>query len=286
MPEPLSALKNKKSQEPIQSPTNPYYPWDHSIGSSNNKETSLANIPVSPSISVSSPEEPPWKHDSWVIIDGFAEAVEIARLSRRSLGFFPPNRRKSISFSDFDTQSASLDLSRDNLSDRSPRRKDSQSSSGSHFAHQLQGPGGVGTLGKDVRNPGPAQDGLNKLFASHLPNVASRTSFESATSTSSTGIDNVGGAIEGWVRKFATKAAARVQSPAPGGRSGIGDLIELTDAFEQEDDADEGGGAGNREHLSVKPPVGTWQGDQERMLREHFPPRGRVFGDSTRRKGG
>lgn len=289
MPEHNSAsnsLTSKKLQETIQTPTNTYYPWDYSAGSSETKETSLAKIPTSPSISVSSPEEPLWKHDSWVIIDGFAEAVEIARLSRRTLGFFPPNRRKSLSFSDLDTPSASLDLLRDNPPNPSPRRKESRSSSGSHFAHQLQGPGGVGTLGKDVRNPGPAQDGLNKLFASHLPNVAPRTSFESATSTSSTGIDNVGGAIEGWVRKLATKAAARVQSPAPGGRSGIGDLIELTDAFEQEDDADEGSGAGSRERPSVKPVTGIWPDEQERMLREHFPPRGRVFGDSTRRKGG
>lgn len=288
MPEPSSfsrPLKSMNSQEAMGTPKNTYCPWDSSAGSSETQENSLASMPTSPSISVTSPEESPWKHDSWVMIDGFAEAVEIARLPIRTLGFFPPNRRKSRSFSDFDTPSASLDLFRDNFPDRSPQRKESRSSSSSHFVHQLQGPGGVGTLGKDVRNPGPAQDGLNKLFTSHLPSVAPRTSFESTTSTSSTGIEHVGGAIEGWVRKFANKAAARVQSPAPKDRSGIGDLIELTDSFELEEDADESSRGRDGERPSAEPAAGTWPDEQERMLKEHFPPRGRMFGDSTRRKG-
>lgn len=277
-------LKSENSPESMRTPTNSHHPWYGSALSSELKESSLSSIPTSPSLSVSIPEESAWKHDSWVMIDGFPDAVEIGRLSRRKLGFFPPSRRKSISFSDHDTPSVSLELSREHNQDRSPHRKESRSSSSSHFAHQLQGPGGVGTLGREVRNPGPAQDGLNKLFASHLPNVAPRTSFESATSASSAGIENVGGAIEGWVRKLATKAAARVQSPAPGGTSGIGDLIELTDAFELGDDNDDRGG--NKEHSNVEPVLGTWQDEQERILREHFPPRGRVFGESTRRKGG
>lgn len=286
LPEPDGSsklLKSENSQESMRTPTNSHHPWYGSAQNSEPKESSLSSMPISPSLSVlKNPEESAWKHDSWVMIDGFPDAVEIARLSRRNLGFFPPSRRKSISFSDHDTPSVSLELSREHDQDRSPRRKESRSSSGSHFAHQLQGPGGVGTLGREVRNPGPAQDGLNKLFASHLPNVAPRTSFESTTSASSAGIENVGGAIEGWVRKLATKAVGRVQSPAPGGRSGIGDLIELTDAFELGDD-DRGG---NKEHSNMKPMMGTWQIEQERILREHFPPRGRVFGDSTRRKGG
>lgn len=286
IPEPDSsskALKKESSHESMQTPTNSHNPWWGSSENSESRETPLSSIPTSPSISVSSPEETPWKHDSWVRIDGFTEAVEIARLSRRTLGFFPRRRRKSISFSDLDTPSASLDLLPEHHLSRSPHRKESRSSSSSHFAHQLQGPGGVGTLGKEVRNPGPAQDGLNKIFASHLPNVAPRTSFESATSTSSTGIENIGGAIEGWVRKLATKAAARVQSPAPGSRSGIGDLIELTDAFQLEDESED---CKNRESSTVKPVVGTWKNEQERILTEHFPPRGRVFAESTRRKGG
>lgn len=277
-------LKNENSQESMRTPTDSHHPWYGSAQNSEPKGSSPSSISTSLSPSVLNSEESAWKHDSWVMIDGFPEAVEIARLSRRKLGFFPPSRRKSLSFSDHDTPSVSLELSREHHQDLSPRRKKSRSSSGSHFAHQLQGPGGVGTLGREVRNPGPAQDGLNKLFSSHIPNVAPRSSFESTTSASSAGIENVGGTIEGWVRRLAIQAAARVHSPAPGGRSGIGDLIELTDAFEVGDDTDEHDG--NKEHSTVKPIFGTWQDEQDRILREHFPPRGRMFGESTRRKGG
>lgn len=283
----LEISGTENSDEDLQTPTNVHHPWDTSAESSKSKETLVSSIPTSPSISVSTPEESPWKHDSWVMIDGFVDAVEIARLSRRSLGFFPPSRRKSMSFSDLDTPSASLDLPRGSPRDNSHRRKESRSSSSSHFVHQLQGPGGVGSLGKGVHNPGPAQDGLNKLFASHLPNAAPRTSFESSTSASSVGIENVvGGAIEGWVRRIATKATARIQSPARGGghRPEVGDLIELTDSFDTGDDAADAGG-GNGETTAVKPAVGTWKDEQERMLREHFPPRGRVFAESTARSG-
>lgn len=272
-------LDDGQMEDFMRTPTDAHHPWSSSIESSETKETPFSSMPTSPSISVSAPDEKPWKHDSWVMIDGFTEAVEIARLSRRSLGFFPPTRRKSTSFSDLDTPSASLDLPRKRSTDGQNRRKGSRSSSSSHFAHQLQGPGGVGTLGKGVHNPGPAQDGLNKLFAPHLPNVAPRTSLDSATSTSSSaGIENVGGAIEGWVRKIATKAAARVQSPAPRERMAIGDLIELTDSIEIGSPIARTGGA--------KPAARTLEQEQERLLREHFPPRGRVFGESARRHGG
>lgn len=287
---PGSTLRSESSQDSMRTPTNTHHPWSSSANSSDTKETPLSSIPTSPSVSASSPEELPWKHDSWVMIDKFADPVQIARLSRSNLAYFPPRRKKSISFSDLDNPSASPELSRDRSQGRSPRRKDSRSSSGSHFIHQLQGPGGVGTMGREVRNPGPAPDGLNKLF----PKVAPRTSFESEASTASTGLENVGGAIEGWVRKLATKAAAGVQSPARGrgGTSGIGDLIELTNAFElgeeDENDDDDSDTIGkNRNAPKLKYAVRTWQEDQERMLREHFPPRGRVFEESTaRRKGG
>lgn len=271
---------NATLEESMLTPTNAHHPWASPAGYSDAQgATPFSSIPTSPSVSVANLEEKPWKHDSWVMIDGFTEVIEIARLSRRSLGFFPPNRRKSITFSDLDTPAASLDLPRKSRANDRHQRKESRSSSGSHFAHQLQGPGGVGTLGRDVYNPGPAQDRLNKLFAPHLPNVAPRTSFESVASTSSTGMENVGGTIEGWVRKLASKAAARVHSPAPGGRSGIGDLIELTDSFEMGDEVNEG--VANDSTLTTE----AWRDEQERSLREHFPPRGRVYGDSTRRRG-
>ncbi|KAL8654847.1 MAG: hypothetical protein Q9226_003267, partial [Calogaya cf. arnoldii] len=179
---------------------NPSWPSHPKLPTS--QETAPSSGPSSPSISVTGPEgsEPAWKHDSWVLIDGFVDAVEIARLPRRTIGFFPRSRRKSNSYSD-DISSppgSSLDLPRlsfqaNSNSNSSPRRNNKpRSGSNSNFPSlHLQGPGGVGTLGKDVHGPGPAPDGLNKLFAAHLPNVAPRESFESTRSNaSSTGIEN------------------------------------------------------------------------------------------------
>lgn len=281
------------NNDTMQTPTNNRFPWGDSTSSSRTQETPLSSITTSPSISAtpSNPEEPFWKHDLWVSVDGFPEPVEIARLSRRTLGYFPPRRRKSVSVSDVETPPQSLDLPRTNyFNDSFPRRQKSKSrsSSSSYFATHLQGPGGVGTLGRDVHSPGPAQDGLNRMFAAHLPSVAPRASFESTTSNSSAGIENVGGAIEGWVRKLASRAARSVQAPTTGGKSGAGDLIELSDALDIGDDADrvpEGGRAGADRHENPGSSVGRWSDDQERLLRERFPPRGRVFAESPRRKG-
>ena len=275
-------------EEILPTPTAPHAPWGNIHDSPCDRETPFSSIPTSPSISVtlSSPEEPPWKHDSWVKIQGFPDAVEIARLSRRTLGYFPRSRRKSLTFSDLGSPSASIDLARGSYQSTSPPRETkSRSSSGSYF--HLQGPGGVGTMGKNVKSPGPAQDGLNKLFASHLPNIAPRSSFESEHSASShtNGIENIGGAVEGWVRKLATKAAKTVQPPTPGGPSGVGDLIELSeDAFEVGRDEDEDDGRRNTLTSSnAASGVTAWSAEQERILQERFPPRGRVVGESHKR---
>ena len=288
VPDPRSSsglLDDGMMEESMVTPTNAHHPWPNLAEYPDVQRTPFSSIRTSPSVSVSKSEDQAWKHDSWVMIDGFTEAVEIGRLSRRTLGFFPRNRRKSSSFSDLDTPVASVEESRESHANERHQRKKSRSSSGSHFAHQLEGPGGVGTLGRDVRNPGPAQDRLNKIFAPHLPNVAPRASFESVASTSSTGVENVGGTIEGWVRKLAGKAAARVQSPAPGGRSGIGDLIELVDSMEVSDGVKHGIENGSTRTAGKSHPTEAWRDEQERSLREHFPPRGRIFGESTRRKG-
>lgn len=290
---PSEQLEDTNPQEIVHTPTASQSPWSELHDSPRGKRTPLSSIPTSPSISISlsNPEEPPWKHDSWVIIEGFPDAVEIARLSHKTLGYFPRSRRKSLTFSDVETPPASLDLPRGSYQSSPPRGPESKSrsSSGSYLAHPLQGPGGVGTMGRDVRSPGPAQDGLNKLFATHLPNLAPRKSFESVNSSSSQGnggIENVGGAIEGWMRKFATKAANSVQPPTPGGRSGVGDLIELSeDVFQVRD----GGHAEDEDRRSTfrdanaGSGVGAWSAEQELMLRDHFPPKERMFGESSRR---
>ena len=283
------------TEEIMPTPTAFQSPWGDLHDSPKEKGTPLSSIPTSPSISISlsNPEEPPWKHDSWVMIDGFPDAVEIARLSHKTLGYFLRSRRKSLTLSDVGTPPASLDLPRGSYQSSPPRGQKSQSrsSSGSYLTHQLQGPGGVGTMGRDVRSPGPAQDGLNKLFAAHLPNLAPRKSFESVNSNSSHGnggIENVGGAIEGWMRKFAAKAANSVQPSTSGGRSGVGDLIELSeDAFEVGDDdhAEDEDRRSTITNANAGSGVGAWSAEQELMLREHFPPRGRTVLEESPRGG-
>ncbi|KAL9614600.1 MAG: hypothetical protein Q9167_000888 [Letrouitia subvulpina] len=280
------SLVECSSGDPLQMSKTTERTWPSQKASLDALETPFSSIPSSPTNSATIPQkpesDPPWKHDSWVMIDGFTDAVEIARLSRRTLGYFPPSRRRSQSYSDI--PSSSLDLPRLSYQSNSSRREKSRSSS-SNFTRQLHGPGGVGTMGEDARGPGPAQDGLNKLFAAHLPNVAPRSSFDSIHSNSSTGIENVGGAIEGWVRKMANKAVAGIQGSTASARSRTGDLIELAPAFEGSSTAQETGRSQDQsfvanpttsEELSVD--------EQQQMLRERFPPRGRVFGASPRRK--
>lgn len=238
----------------------------------------------------SSDPEPPWKHDSWVLLPNERQPTEIARMPRRALGFFPPARRKSLAYSDASTPRPSVDVPRSSTSTNPitsspsqpvrPRASSNLSSASAHSrqrstsgkAWALQGPGGVGTLGRNVRSPGPAQDGLNKKFAQYLPNVAPPPGQEyftpwapslldagagtpsqyggsgAVTPLGGPGLDfqELGGAIEGWVRKVGTQAQKLLNepgTPGQGKRSAVpvigavggdlGDLIELQDdAFE------------------------------------------------------
>ncbi|KAF1995404.1 carbohydrate-binding module family 50 protein [Amniculicola lignicola CBS 123094] len=225
-----------------------------------------------------------WKHASWVLLPNDTNPTQIGRMPRRALGFFPPARRKSLAFSD-STPSPSVDLPRSSISTNSHQDSPKQPStaarpspsrasfsgprgrqrSSSNFS--LSGPGGVGTMGKNVRGPGPAQDGLNKYFASHLPSVAPPPGQEyftpwapnlldadsgtavfggsgAYTPLGGPGIDfqEIGGAIEGWMRKVgsqASKLLSEPSTPGQGRRSAVpvigavggdlGDLIELQD---------------------------------------------------------
>lgn len=253
--------------------------------------------------------EPPWQHDSWVILPGNTKPTQIARLPRRALGYFPPARRKSNNWSDLDTPSSSLDLARTGTNDsfnpaRSPLRQDppqrprhtrrTSNATTGYFPSYLTGPGGVGTMSRNVRCPGPAQDGLNKMFAKHLPDVApprnqnslyqpemplytdeptplgsgSLTPAYPHSSGGSMNLENVGGAIESWVRRLATKGvstdrqhAARASVGTPGkGAGGIGDLIEMTDEFEiggDEDDELRRGRQGSAPNVGIQGTTAT-----------------------------
>lgn len=300
---------------PIHSTSLPTNGWH---GPASVSTSNLSKSVTASETSTNADNEPPWKHEGWVMLPHSKDPVEIARLPRRDLGFFPPARRKSLTFSDNDsavrTPSASLELTRSDTitsassmtshgTAKSPRQSSSSNVPNRHRprapsvtqSFKLDGPGGVGTFNRNVRKPGPAQDGLNKLFGQHLPNLAPPPGKDyfgtwnpaamseakaagdsmgpSGTATpvgvggvggSSSGFDlaQVGGAIEGWMRKVATQASTLVP-PAPltpikpgataadrqrAAGAGIGpagmggditDLIELTDAFEVGEDEEE-----------------------------------------------
>lgn len=251
--------------------------------------TSPNNQPSLPSPTLSSQQEPeaPWKHDSWVLLPNDTKPTEIVRLSRSSLGYFPRARRKSNTFSDLTSSRAtSFDLPRPSTGSpipQSPTRSPSRTArsstpraraSSNSLASILTGPGGVGTLGRHVRAPGPGPERLSEMFApngpafvappSHLtvftpwtpalldpsdPSSIGSSEFAAAGANAGVGMDfqDVGGAIEKWVRRAARKAAnaletnsanAHVQRGNAGVASlgamggGMGDLIELVDAFE------------------------------------------------------
>lgn len=224
-----------------------------------------------------------WKHEAWVMMDGFPGPVEIGRVPRKTLGFFPRSRRKSLSlpYSDAEPPTPTIPTRLNRIDSSSSYQRDSSpfhSTSSSRLTSPLrtgraghrrtgsitlQGPGGVGTLGREVHAPGPAQDGLNKFVAQHLPNLSvppppppsalRKASFDSTSSvlsgTSSTGLENVGGAIEGWMRKMALRAKTSINELQQGGLqqssrgqalgiAGLGDLIELNDGLEGGSDSE------------------------------------------------
>jgi hypothetical protein len=166
--------------------------------------------PFNPESSVERPEENenPWTHVRWVLIDSSpnSKPVEIARMSRKALGYFPPRRRKSVNIrSGLSTPRESLDQSRMSVLSQSPSfsaastptRRPSNlgprpslpvGTAGSYFPNiqsstrprresvgeaadrlgWMKGPGGVGTLGPKIRKPGPGNDGLNKWAKKHF----------------------------------------------------------------------------------------------------------------------
>jgi hypothetical protein len=260
------------------------------------------------SVVSSGAEEQPWKHDSWVLLPNDKRPTQIGRMPRRALGYFPPARRKSIAYSDASTPRASVDLPRSSTSTNPvtssparparPRASSNLSSVSTHSRQRnasgngwgLHGPGGVGTLGRNVRSPGPAQDGLNKKFAQYLPNMAPPPGQEyftpwaaslldqesgvshqyggsgAITPLNGTGVDlqEIGGAIEGWMRKVGTQAQKMLTEPGTSGQGrrsavpvlgavggDLGDLIELQDdAFEIGDDEADRGRARNDDLLA------------------------------------
>ncbi|KAI0161634.1 carbohydrate-binding module family 50 protein [Hypoxylon sp. FL1284] len=144
-------------------------------------------------------EEQPWTHARWVKLDAVPEPVEIVRVSRKTMGFFPPRRKKSIhTVSAFSTPRHSLELSKtitntpeaiDSPGRLSSRRPSSLSarptpaSLGTSSTRSrvtslgeadgmpawMRRPGGVGSMGRSVKAPGPAKDYFNTWVNKRLP---------------------------------------------------------------------------------------------------------------------
>ncbi|KAJ6083849.1 hypothetical protein N7467_007984 [Penicillium canescens] len=248
------------------------------------KDSSI--VPADTSTDNSSAEETPaatpetddnqiWKHEKWVHMDGFPDQVQIGRVPRRALGFFPRTRRKSVSYTDAEPfgsyretitppsptgspppplSSGVLPRTRPNGGQAKPTatRPTRPGHRRQRSSLHLSGTG-VGTLDPTSTGPGPALDGFTKFFAQHMPNLAPlppsenarKASFESAstaTSYASTGLENIGGAFEGWIRNVATRAKAGInelqqgtpnqQGPSRGrNKWRMDDLIELDDGM-------------------------------------------------------
>ncbi|CZT03823.1 uncharacterized protein RCO7_07554 [Rhynchosporium graminicola] len=265
------------------------------------------------SAELSEENENPWVHVRWVLIDSSpnSKPVEIGRMPRKTLGYFPPRRRKSTvtpSIASTPRESSELTrLAQSTSNDQTastastPSRQSSSlgprpsifiGSIGSYFPHKtttrvrresvgeaadrlgwMRGPGGVGTFGKNVRRPGPGNDGLNSWARKHIPGLtmeslpsrsisggdAAHFGFsddlasisEGANSGSSSynnpngsgsatlsagqglGLENAAAAIEGWVRRMATVTPG---TPKGGGRiDSQPDLIELLDGTGSDD---------------------------------------------------
>ncbi|KAK7441624.1 hypothetical protein CaCOL14_007881 [Colletotrichum acutatum] len=240
-------------------------------------------------------EEPPWSHVRWVTLDSVPKPVEIARVSSKTIGYFPPRRKKSLrSTSSISTPRHSLDAAaitagltespeqvgrpssrrQSNLSSRpnlpgTPGRSTPASSrsrmgsdAGDTRPAWMRRPGGVGSLGRSVRAPGPEKDYLNSWAKKHLPGIAIDESLPSisvmgsetanfgfrpgsssgivespfdegqdlsATSRQGSGLDRAAASVETWLRGAFAKSPG---TPTLGSRSRQPDdldLIELTD---------------------------------------------------------
>jgi hypothetical protein len=166
-------------------------PHDDFFASRNGKTQSLAE------------EEQPWTHVRWVKLDSIEHPVEIVRVSRKAMGFFPPRRKKSIhTVSTFSSPRQSLDLSKGVSTISNERvadspggvsiRRQSSLSGRPHFGSKgnppsvgrsrgssvgqadnlpafMKRPGGVGTMSRSIKAPGPANDYFNSWANKRLP---------------------------------------------------------------------------------------------------------------------
>ncbi|CEJ80290.1 hypothetical protein VHEMI00484 [[Torrubiella] hemipterigena] len=224
----------------------------------------------------------PWTHVRWVKIDSMREPVEVGRIARQSMGYFPPRRKQSLTSAS--SRRPSIDLL-DAVSD-TPQRRDSMRSNRPQLSSTplsnasrsrgnsdvgdarpawMRRPGGVGTMSRKTRAPGPANDNFNNWASKHFPMLKTddmpsmsvmdsevlrfgfsndsaaiaESSFEQGrtaepTGRHGTGLDRAAAAVETWLRGALSK---RPNTPLLGARrhgSSFGsnpevDFIELAD---------------------------------------------------------
>ncbi|EHK20239.1 uncharacterized protein TRIVIDRAFT_126760, partial [Trichoderma virens Gv29-8] len=140
-----------------------------------------------------------WSRDSiqvrkWVIIpvdacevrDSLPEPVEIGRIARQKMGYFPPRRKKAVSFSSTPRQSLDtteqieqpLSRRQSSVGDQPPSlgRGESFRSHGDGDGPDMRPAwmrrsGGVGSLSRNIRAPGPDKDYLNSWAKKHFPGL-------------------------------------------------------------------------------------------------------------------
>ncbi|KAL2206640.1 hypothetical protein CC79DRAFT_896550 [Sarocladium strictum] len=278
-------------------------------------------------------DEYPWTHVRWVKVDSIQQPIEIARVSRQAIGYFPPRRRKSIrTYSTLSTPRQSLDLSsnppgsvegpssrresslgsRPQLSSTPVSTRSRMNSGGADTRPMwMRRPGGVGSLSKTVRAPGPDKDYFNTFTKKHIPGLnidgpsmsvmGSETAhfgfgqdsaalvqspFDEGRDTTSasqqgTGLDKAAAAVETWLRGALSK---RPSTPMMSGRIRYGgmntgtedsDLIELTDTA-----SDDGKLLGQSALGLLDQPVGTTgrSGGEGSVVRVRGPTSGNVKG--------
>lgn len=282
-------------------------------------------------------EEKPWTHVRWVKLDHCKEPMEIGRVSRKAMGYFPPRRKKSVrTISSLSTPRGSFDvpstiLSSDTLDSPGPSSSRWQSMlanrpmATSTYASSaptpsrsrvgsgnddirpawMRRPGGVGSLNRTVRAPGPEKDYFNTWASKHIPSLnidtlpsmaimgsetarfgfndegaaIAESPFEegrdvTATNPHGTGLDKAAATIETWLRGAWAK---RPNTPILGPnrpRGGDGDLIELEDT--NSDDGRIGGllGQGDTGLLNSTLGSSSRSDGEGSLLRGRMPVRG------------
>ncbi|PHH71522.1 hypothetical protein CDD83_5148 [Cordyceps sp. RAO-2017] len=174
----------------------------HAVSSSavEDKSTSMPSFPHNvsgkPRQNESSPKKQefegvePWIHVRWIKFDPFSDPVQIGRVPRQTLGYFPPRRKKSINAaSSASTPRGSLDLTAKSRTTAaqsfSPEGSNYQQTivpSQSSFSQTpgeasdqrpawMRRSGGVGSIRGTTRSPGPAADYLNSWTRRHIPGL-------------------------------------------------------------------------------------------------------------------